>query len=230
MTKTESFKLDQKAALESIVKHLDSLSDITKWSIIFAAIFWWSSYQKNGPIDVFGLNVSRNNAFLVGIVVYTFVNLACFFKLMRIGDLLMLISDENLLEGLSRMGTHSWDLNPFAYFGKDLAPRVYGGIGYGGLIVVWCLCNSSILSLGSGAINNYGPLLYPLLVAFGVVGLATMSAISRVRRIVLVRTAEVLPDFNSILRSTSLERNIFTVLGIIIGVGISYMTLVLASK
>lgn len=212
--------LDQKVLLESISKHLDSLADLIKWAIVFAVALWWAGWQRQDPIDILGVKLARQHAFVLGAVAYSAVNATVLLKLMRLADLVLALRNESLGEGVTRLTTHSWELNPFAYFGPNPSARAHACVGFGGLIVVWWACNASLYTLGLRS-GLFGLL---LLGSFLVVGLWSIVTIQRVFSIVLARTKDELVEVHELLAPTMRERTVFAVLGIGLGGVLAFVT------
>lgn len=217
---------DQKTLLESISKHLDSIAELIKWAILFAIALWWAGVQKQNPIEALGIKVRREHAFALGAIAYSAVNVLVLLKLLRLGDLFRAIPDTSVSEGIARLTTHIWELNPFAYFGPDILARAHSGLGLGGLIVVWWMCNSSLFALG----GNTGLAESILSGAFLSFGSASMLAIQRVDRIVLARTARLQPELYLIFSTLQKERTFFAFVGIIVGGTLAFVTNLLVSN
>jgi hypothetical protein len=215
--------LDQKVLLESISKHLDSLADLIKWAIVFAVALWWAGWQRQDPIDILGVKLARQHAFVLGVIAYSAVNAAVLLKLLRIADLMLALRPESLGEGVTRLTAHSWELNPFAYFGSNFFARAHSCVGFGGLIVVWWLCNSSLYTLGLST-GKFGLFLLGI---FLVIGLWSLVMIQRIFSIVLARTKDHLQEVHELLAPTERERTMFAMLGIGVGGVLAFVTNVL---
>lgn len=211
---------DQKMLLESISKNLDSLAEIIKWAILFSVALWWAGFQRQNPIEALGVKIQREHAFFLGVIVYSVVNLVVLIRFLRLGDLLNAVSDASLTEGITRLSTHAWELNPFSYFGLGLVPRAHSCLGYGSLIAVWWICNSSLDALGPETGTSW----LVLLCIYLFIGLASMWAVQRVNQIVLVRTETSQPELHSLISKVQKERMFFAIVGICIGSGVAFAT------
>lgn len=212
--------LDQKALLKSISKHLDSLAASIKWAILFSVTLWWAGLQKQDPIETLGVEVAKQHAFVLGSIAYSAVNAAVLMKLLRLADLMRLVHDESLIDAVTRLATHSWELNPFAYFGPSIFTRTHSCLGVGGLIAVWWMCNSSLYALKPAS----GLLEFLLLGVFLVIGLASLVTIQTICKRVLARTKDSQPELHSLFAATEKERSIFAFVGIFIGGAVAFVT------
>jgi hypothetical protein len=226
------FKMDQELVsrgmkqedmVESVVKHLDALAELVKWALLLALVFWWAGFEKQANVDVeaLGMKVPREHALWVSVFVYIIINTTALALMLRLGDLLTLVDDAHLLPAVGKLALHPWPLNPFAYFGRGFLTRLHSGIGFGALIFIWWVCNSSLYAFAD---QVRSPVALLFQGAFLVVGLASMQAINRVYSIVLRRTADVDAALHKALVSSSPERTFFVFVGIGLGGTFAYVT------
>lgn len=213
--------MQQSDIVESIGKHLDALADIIKWALLLALVFWWAGFEGTDSVEALGMKVPRAHALWVSVFVYIVVNATVLVLFLRVGDLLKLADDAHLSAALGKLALHPWPLNPFAHFGTSFVARLHSGIGFGSLIVVWWVCNSSLYGFAD---QVRSPLALLLQGAFLAVGLASMQAINRVYGVVLQRTTESDPTLHSTLLSSRAERMVFAFVGIGAGGLIAYIT------
>lgn len=132
--------------VESVGKHLDALAELIKWALLVALVSWWAGFEGLPTVDALGMKIPREDALWASIIVYIAVNSTTLVLLIRLGDLLKLVDDPNLLPALGKLSLHPWPLNPFAYFGEGAALHgrflssrtertlfVLVGIGLGGI-------------------------------------------------------------------------------------------------
>ena len=213
--------MNQDDVIDSLEKHLDLLSALIRWALLFAVVFWWAGVDRHDVVEAFGMKIQRQQALWVAVVTYIIVNLAVLDSLLRIGDLFQLVDSQNMPKAISRVALHPWTLNPFSYFGSGFVARFHSAKGFGALIVVWWVGNSSIYSF-TDAPNSLLALL--LQGAFLVVGLSSMAAINRVYAIVLSRTKRHHSKIHDQLKATRAERNLCAFAGIGIGAAFAYAT------
>ncbi len=136
--------MNQETLQEGITKHLDSLAATVRLGLGVAILFWWAGVQNQAIIEAFGMEVRRADALLVACIFYLFLDLAILDKFLRIGDLVREIDDDGVEASVTRLATHPWIANPFAYFGGTRISRIHSSKGFGALIVTWWVCNSSL--------------------------------------------------------------------------------------
>ena len=141
-------------------------------------------------------------------------------KFLRLSDLIARLDEESVLEGVTRLATHSWDLNPYSYFGPDKLARAHSGIGYGALVLVWWVCNSSLLSFGPSTSASY----WFFSALFGIVGLASMFSVQR-GYVVILTLAGLDQELKQIMLSTRIERGLMVWAGLILGASFAYATI-----
>jgi hypothetical protein len=213
--------MQQSDIVELIGKHLDALADIIKWALLLALVFWWAGFEGTDSVEALGMKVPRPHALWVSVFVYIIVNVTVLVLILRVGDLLKLVDEAHLVPVLGRLALHPWPLNPFTHFGMSFVTRLHSGIGFGSLIVVWWVCNSSLYTFADQVRSPVALLLQGIFLA---VGLASVQAINRVYGIVLQRTAGVDAALHSALLSSRVERLVFVFVGIGVGAFIAYVT------
>nr|VFK23175.1 MAG: hypothetical protein BECKMB1821G_GA0114241_100418 [Candidatus Kentron sp. MB]VFK28350.1 MAG: hypothetical protein BECKMB1821I_GA0114274_100617 [Candidatus Kentron sp. MB]VFK74214.1 MAG: hypothetical protein BECKMB1821H_GA0114242_100235 [Candidatus Kentron sp. MB] len=146
--------LKQKQILESISRHLDDLMVILRWALLLAVGFWWTGVHDIDSSSFLGIKIKQTHALWVAIIFYLTINLAVLDRLLRISDLVKLADDENFHDAFSRLALHPWMLNPFSYFGASMMARAHSAKGFGALIIIWWICNSSLYSLANNPITQ----------------------------------------------------------------------------
>jgi hypothetical protein len=134
---------------DSLVKHLDVIEKSLWWALGIAVIIGWAGIRKADPIDILGMKTTRSDAYFVASWAFVLANLAIVIALLRMADLLKLLSDADFSDAVQKIMTHSFLFNPFSYFGTGLWTRVQSSIGYGLLIVCWWTCYTAIATLGN---------------------------------------------------------------------------------
>lgn len=204
----------QKVIIDAISSHLDLAEGFVNWALLFAAAIAWTGLQKKREIEAFHVTVDRRNAFVAVAVLYLFATMALAVIFLRIGDLVALLDGAHFSEGVSTLGTHRWLLNPFSYFGQSAIARGHSGEGYGLLIVVWWLCNSSLYTLMDDKRSRRAK---TLLAFFLGVGLLAMVSIQRVYQLLVVRAELFDKPFHDAIVATGMERFLAAFLGIAAG-------------
>jgi len=215
--------MKQEDVVESVGKHLDALAELIKWALLVALVFWWAGFDRQPTVEALGMKIPREDALWASVFVYIIVNSTTLVLIIRLGDLFKLIDDAYLLPALGKLSLHPWPLNPFAYFGEGFLTRLHSGLGFGSLIFVWWVCNSSLYAFADAG-QVHSPVALLFLGAFLAVGLASMQAINRVYGIVLRRTASVDAALHGKLLSSRTERTLFAFVGIGLGGIFAFVT------
>jgi hypothetical protein len=218
---------DQDEILKSIDKHMGSLKDTVKSALVAAIIFWWAGLNREDPIKIFGMTIPLDFALYFAIVFYLFINLSVLEKLTRIGNLLRIINDDNLIKAISQISLYSFFANPFSYFGNSLSSRVTSSKGFGVLIVIWWVCNSSLYSLSKNSMTFTGLLLQGM---FLVIGIASMIMINMNSSFMLNRVKTINTEFYNELDKIEAERSIVTFICIGIGGVFAYITMLMSNR
>jgi len=134
---------------------------------------------------------------------------------LRVGNLIQLLDQKNFLTGFTKLSAHPWVLNPFSYFGNSSVARLHSGEGYGLLIAIWWLCNTSLYTLMDDKKNRFAHILLGL---FLIIGLGSMVAIQHTNKMVLDKLNIAHPSLYNEFLATTMERTIATFLGIAVGV------------
>jgi hypothetical protein len=146
-------------------------------------------------------------------------NLALLVALLRIGDLIKMLSDSEFRKGIEKVTTHQFLFNPFTYFGPAFGARMHSSLGFGLLIVCWWVCYAAVSTLRS-------PVFLPpsIQMIFLVVGLASIVATNRIYSLIMSRMKTLEPDYAKELEVTRVERAIATFVSIDAG-GLIYSTI-----
>jgi hypothetical protein len=198
--------MDQSLIVDAIGKHMDLLEKVSIWVFILSLAIGWAGLQKQN-INALGITFARREAFAAAGAVYLFANTLMIVLFLRVGDLLRLADEKTFPQAFTRLTTHTWIMNPYAYFGSVGVPRTYSCEGFGLLIVLWWFGNASLSTLIDGARQRRHAI---LISAFLVLGFAGMLSIVRVFTIILERGSTSLPNdlcasFSSTLRLRSLS-------------------------
>ena len=213
---------NQEDLIDSITKHLDDLKGIVRWALLLSVLFWWAGYNDQDPIKALGMDIKKDYALFVAVAFYLVVNLSVWDRLYRIGDILESVNDKNFEKATSKLTLHNWIINPFSYFGNGFLSRINNAKGFGLLIIVWWVCNSSLYALSDNHMTIIGLLLQG---TFLLTGLASMRSITRIENLLLERFEKMDTDTYKLLKSRRTERSVLTFIGIGIGGIIAFMTM-----
>ncbi len=207
--------------ISAIESHLSSLEGYVTSAILIAVVTYWSGLFQKGPIEIVGLTVNRRYAAFVTGVAFLFLNIATLLSLVRIDALLAAVPGDRFAEAVTKLGTNSWLLNPFSFFGTGRLARVVSAWGFGGLIVAWWLCNTSF-SLLQERVSRGAPErrfgLIAIAALFLLIGLLTMQAINLAYFIVVSRGEGTLPtELHRSILDSAMERHVCTMVGIGVG-------------
>lgn len=206
--------MDQAILIDSIGKHLDLLEKLSTWALFVSLAIGWAGLQKK-DISALGMTFSRKEAFAAASALYLFANMVIVILFLRLSDLLMLIDDKGFAQAVTKLTSHTWIMNPYAYFGSTPSARSYSCEGFGILIVLWWICHASLSTLADGPQDRKQRILVG---SFLLIGLGALYSVNRVFWIVLQRGRNLLPlqVFTS-MRSTIPERGFAMFLGIGLG-------------
>jgi hypothetical protein len=206
--------MDQKELADSLGKHLDAAAETVYWGLLLAVVFLWAGLTRQDPIKALGMDIARNQALFVACAFYLVANLFVMVYFLRIGNILERVDDAALPLALTKLCTHKWAANPFAFFGPTPLAKAHGCCGFGLLIVVWWIGNASLYSLAGNVWSPAGLLLQGLFLG---IGLASMMAIQRVIAIVLKRLETVSPELQAEVKATVPYRTVLAFAGIGVG-------------
>lgn len=200
--------------IDSIASHLNALKTIVSWGVVLALGVSWAGLQNDKTIKIADLEMTRAQAFFVGLAVYLIANLAFLLGVWRITALLRLVDDVNFPKAYTTLATHDWLLNPWGYLGTDPVPALSTQLGIGLLIVCWWICMASIvLLLGT----QHRSLSIALPLAFLAVGVASMWAMYDVYIENYSRLAVLEPAIHEGVVDTRAGRWVGFVAGVLVG-------------
>ena len=202
--------MNQEKIIDGLGNHLDSLKQTVGWALLLSVAFAWAGLTQADPVKALGLEVSRDNAFIVAVVFYIFANAKVLDILLRIGDLITLLDDGHLIDGLTKVARHPFTANPFSYFGSGFLARIQSAKGFGLLILIWWIANSSLFTLA----DDLSYFTKALIVGFLVIGVSSMIAISRGHTIIIKRIENVDSQLHETLQATTVDRILFAFIGI----------------
>jgi hypothetical protein len=206
--------MDQKELCDALPKTLDAASDMAYWALLLAVVFLSAGLTGQDPISVLGMNIARANALFCACAFYLFANTAIMIQFLRVGDLLRRVDESHIVVAVTKLATHKWPVNPFAFFGTTFASKVHTSSGFGVLIILWWIGNASLYSLADDPFTVVGLALQG---AFLGIGLMSMLAVERVYKVVPERLGTVAPDLRAEILSTRPYRLVLTFAGIAIG-------------
>ena len=204
--------MNQSQIVDSLGDHLDSLKQTVGWALLLSVAFCWAGLTQADPVNALGFSVTRSNAFLVAAIFYVFVNAKLLDLLIRIGDLVQLLNRSHVVEGLTKVALHPFIANPFSYFGTSPLARVHSSKGFGALIFVWWVANSSLFTLA----GDQRPTDFWVNIFFWV-GIASMWAISRAYNLSLEAVCIVDDVLHAGIKATTPDRVIGAFLGVVLG-------------
>ncbi len=213
--------LDQEQILKAIDEHLDSLNDIVKWVLLLALVFWWAGIQRQDSIHALDITVSRKQALFVATAAFLLANILVFNRIVRIGELLLIVAPPNVDRAITKLALNSSIHNPFAFFGGSRLASWHSSGGFGFLIIIWWVCNSTLYALADDISNPVALLLQGLFLALG---LSSIGAINRVLRLMDQRLREVGSDLHPSFEAMRWPRTIGSFVGVFGGGLIAFLT------
>jgi len=143
--------LNQELIAKAIEGQLDATEKLVTWLVLVTIAMAWNAVQRARAFEVAGLKIKRANAMAVLAWVYALSSIGIAVFLIRIHELLRFAQGAGFKDAALILFTHSWLLNPFAYFGDDLFARLACASGFGLWAVIWWACLYSMRMLGEGA-------------------------------------------------------------------------------
>ena len=213
--------LDQERVLGALDEHLESLNDIVKWVLLLALVFWWAGIQRQDSIQALDITVTRKQALFVAIAAFLLANILVLNRIIRIGELLLVVAPATVHRAITKLALNSSIHNPFAFFGDSLLTRLHSSSGFGFLILIWWVCNSTVYALADDIYNPLALLLQGLFLALG---LLSMGAINRVLRLMAKRLHEVGSDLYPSFEAMRSPRTFGSLVGIVGGGLIAFIT------
>ena len=215
--------MDKAVVIDSLGKHLDSLKATISWAILVACLLGFSVLMNSKEVSFLGLDLDIHSASVAAAVFYLFVNLKVAILLFKLRILMQNLTDQDFIEGLNLLASHSFIGNPFGYFVSGTIGRV-NSTGPGLLIVAWWVANSSLYPLRY-RVEAYQDILIVLFLAMGILSLFAME---KFRVCAMARLKVVDPDLYEILVGREGELKFWTFGGILVGGGIAFLVYILA--
>jgi hypothetical protein len=200
--------------LDAITNHLNALESIYKWAVLVALAVAWAGIRRQQKIKIFDIEIERRQSFYALAALFLLANVTVLVLFIRLGELMSAVGDADFLDGFTRLSTHPWILNPFAYFGDSRWAGLVSSEGFGLLVVIWWLCFSGLHALLDDSHARYVRF---LLGAFLFTGLLTMLAIHRVAWIVVDRLHNLHSRLYLDVVGTGWERLVGILLGLCVG-------------
>lgn len=168
--------MNQEVLTSAISASLSSLETFTTSSILLAIAIIWPAIRGHDTIEAMGIKIKREYAFHVVGLVYSFFAAAMLIIFVRLCFLTTYISGvDNPVVVMETIFTHSWILNPYAYFGSGFLSILFSSTTFGLLIVVWWFLYSSLRFLSKEQSDKIKKLSL-VEKSFLFIGLAAMSA------------------------------------------------------
>ena len=193
--------MDTDVVEDAISSHLTLLQDLFTWALILAVAVAWAGLRRDNEISVGALKVERKLSFYVVAFLYLSVTLVGLIVLWRLEALLKILPDAKFVSGYTRLATHEWVMNPFAYLGTSGAANKSAMWGTGILIVGWWVCLASVYSLRGGN-RELKSLLFPMLFLFYAAGLYSLWSIYQIYILNLDRLQALQPELFDGLKQT----------------------------
>jgi hypothetical protein len=214
--------MDQAQLVQAIGEQLDALESLFNWLIVSGIAVAWAAFELKSTIRVFGHDLDRRRAFLATGGAFMLATAAAVLLFLRIGDLLAALDREHMLEGLTVLCTHSWTLNPFAYFGNGGVSRSHSALGTAALIVSWWLVNASLHTLTD---QKKSRATLTMLTIFVLLGVVVLVAIARAHYIAVTRAKEALLPIAAGLENAFHLRSDVASGGVLVG-GVAFLLIV----
>jgi hypothetical protein len=138
--------VDEKTILENISKHMDLLASLQNLILSTAVAAIYMACTRGNELDLKIIKVTKGNAALFLVTLFLTLMTAIFLILVRLYGLLDLLETSRIPDAFTKIATHPWLLNPFAYFGDSLFYRLISAISLLGLVVAWWM---SFIATGS---------------------------------------------------------------------------------
>ncbi len=182
--------LDQSVIFDSISSHLDTLRSTIKWLMVIG-LTSCITLLKGDTVKLLSISFEKEYLCIAFSLAHLVFGIVLFIVFQRIGDLVLLLRNENFIDGVSKLSMHPWILNPFSHFGGAGLSRIHERFGYGGLAIFWFLFTAPIIwSDPIGTINVRYVRTLPMVIPFAAAFFARYS-IGRVFHIITFRLEEL---------------------------------------
>lgn len=172
--------MKQSSVLQSLGRHMDALNVTVGWTFVLALAVGLEAISGADRLTILDSQIPRSHAHVVVGIIYILLNVKVLLILTRLGNLMLLLRDDFVLEGYSNVVLHTFIANPFGYFGTDGSLRLDSAMGLGSLVLFWWMINATLLMLGFGE-NQW--LFYGIAASFFAIGAASTEKILEYYRI-----------------------------------------------
>jgi hypothetical protein len=164
--------MDGSSLVDAITKHMDMLA--TFQGLIFTATIasGYMVFSRGKELDLKVIKVAKDDAALFVAVLLVGAMTSFIVGTARLYALLEMVPDSHILTAFTRIATHQWLLNPYAYFGDTLIGIMIPSPSLLGLTIAW----GAGLITASFLRGRYGRLEFAfsaIYVALGLVSIAT---------------------------------------------------------
>lgn len=206
--------MEPAALVDAIGKHLDSLAGILNWIVGLAIVMIWTGAHRAEEVSLFGLKMTRKDAFYLLGAAFLYVNIIAIVLFLRIGNILETIGAKDFARAMTVLGTNAWPFNPYAYFGSSRSSAIIGNFGFGALIVIWWIAYTALAMCR----DDRKSLDYLVVVGtFLIIGLISIGAMSYGFSVIRDRLDDLSPALGSSIASQAIPRTIFAFVGIGVG-------------
>lgn len=194
--------MDNETLLESISQHMDQLSSFHGWMLATAISAIYMIVKRRDELEVVGIKLTKEDTSIALSALFLLAAGGIFIVLVRLYRLLEMLPDDQISAAFTRMATHSWLLNPFAYFGDSIVYRFISLLSLLGLVIAWWIGLAS-LSLLSGKLQRVE---YAFVSTFVAVSGLTLITVQQIYFLLIDRMKQVSPELAAGLESVKDSR------------------------
>lgn len=191
---------DPEVLIDSIEGAMDDAAKISYSMFLAAIAIFWASFQNEEEIEVIGMKLKRQFAYLIVYAVFFIGSLCLVILWFRIGDALLLLKahdQKSFMKAASFVLTYHWVYNPISCFGASVSSLIVSSLSTALCVALWWVTFSAVRALAPTPgeqdaakwLNRYTCL-----------GALIVGSVQRVR----VMIAESVPDDSSLDRALSL--------------------------
>ncbi len=196
--------MDEKTLLEAVAGHVGLLSSLQWWMLVTALAAIYMVVAGKDELDLKFFKARRENAAALLGALYLIVTAAIFVVLVRLYGLIEALPDAQILAAFTKIATHSWLFNPFAYFGDWWPYKFVSLASLLALVVAWFFGFASLsLPEAKRGRARAAAVFSTVFVALSVVNLI---AVQQVYFLLEGRTALVKPELSAALTSLKESR------------------------
>ena len=196
--------MDEKTLLEAVSGHVGLLEGLQWWMLVTAMAAIYMVAADKDELDLKFFKVKRENAAELLGALYLVATTAFFVVLVRLYGLIEALPDAQIPAAVTKILTHSWLFNPFAYFGDSPLYQFASLASLLALIAVWFLGPASLALPEAKRGRATGAAVFS--VVFVALSISVLIVMQQVYFLLESRTAQVKPELSAALAALKESR------------------------